>query len=507
MWSSIVSPLDYLLDRITMYRLVLYELIALLVIAMGASIVGLISYASITILGTALFLVAVCYITNTIFAKVFETPTNSESWLITALILACILTPSLSFQSLPLLFWAGVLSMASKYIFAINKKHLFNPVAIAIVLCTFGFGGTASWWMGNTIMAIPMLISGILITRKIQREDLVITTLIASVVSTLFFTLQKENPNIINSFETLFLHTSLLFFTFIMVTEPLTTPPTRNLRIMYGILIGLLFSPQIHIGSIYSTPELALVVSNIFSYLVSPKYKLVLKLKEKLQIGSTMYDFLFPLEKKLAFTPGQYMEWTLPHNADSRGNRRYFTIASSPTEDTLRLGVKFVEKGSSFKRAMLTMKEGNIIGGGQLSGEFTLPTDANQKSVFIAGGIGITPYRSMIKYLLDTNQRRDIIIMYSNAHESEIVYNDVFDAASVIGIKTIYTLTDKDALPQNWTGEVGRINSEMIQKYIPDYKERMFYLSGSQPMVDGTEETLRNMGITTIKKDFFPGFV
>ena len=89
--------------------------------------------------------------------------------------------------------------------------------------------------------------------------------------------------------------------------------PTQSLRIAYGMLVGFLFAPGIHVGSVYSTPELALVVGNSFSYAVSPKAKHIPKLKEKKEVGTDIHDFVFATPDKVAFRPGQYMEWTLGH--------------------------------------------------------------------------------------------------------------------------------------------------------------------------------------------------
>ena len=81
------------------------------------------------------------------------------------------------------------------------------------------------------------------------------------------------------------------------------------------------------------TPEIALVLGNIFSYIVSPKIKAMLTLVGRVKQTPNTYDFIFESDKKFSFLPGQYLEWTLGHdNTDDRGNRRYFTIASSPTE-------------------------------------------------------------------------------------------------------------------------------------------------------------------------------
>ncbi|HBO97684.1 MAG TPA: oxidoreductase, partial [Candidatus Omnitrophica bacterium] len=129
------------------------------------------------------------------------------------------------------------------------------------------------------------------------------------------------------------------------------------------------------------------------------------------------------------------------------------------------------------------------------------------KLVFIAGGIGITPFRSMIKYLLDMDERRDIILLYSNFKPDDIIYKDIFDQAGKrLGIKTVYTITDKPC-PKDWAGENCFIDEAMIKKAVPDYKERTFYLSGSHNMVVAFSEILPKMGVkkSRIKSDFFPG--
>jgi ferredoxin-NADP reductase len=282
------------------------------------------------------------------------------------------------------------------------------------------------------------------------------------------------------------------------------------LQSLYGALVGILFIPQFHLGSFYTTPEEALVIGNLFSYLISPKYKVIATVKQKIRIAPDVIDFLFPLPKKLAYSPGQYMEWTLPHKKpDSRGNRRYITIASSPTEDILRLGVRFYPNGSSFKKALMAADTQIPIIGAQMSGDFVLPENRTKKLVFIAGGIGITPFRSMIKYLIDMHQSRPIVLLYSNRLVDEIVYYDVFtQAQKELGIKTVYTLTDVSKVPENWQGRTGRIDASMITQEVADFQERTFYLSGPHAMVFAYEQVLKGMGVPEkqIKKDFFPGF-
>jgi ferredoxin-NADP reductase/Na+-translocating ferredoxin:NAD+ oxidoreductase RnfD subunit len=508
-----MNIIDRFLNNITMYRLVMYYLMILLAIAAVFGAFGILPYNPIAIIFSTLFLLVVAWAANGILARIMNAHPNTESVYITALILALIITPGMpnNVATVEFLAWAAVLAMASKYIFTINKKHIFNPAAFAVALTALTMNQSASWWIGGNVpMMAFVIVGGLLVVRKVQRFDLALTFLAFALASDVV-THAGYDP--ISTIQKALLHTPLFFFASIMITEPLTMPPTRKWRMIYGAIVGALFSPFIAISAINSTPELALLVGNVFSFIVSPKGKRVLTLKEKQAVGTGMYHFTFEDDaaargKKLRFTPGQYLEWTLGDNGkksdsaartDGRGNRRYFTIASSPTEDTIQLGVKFYEPSSSFKRALLAMKPGDTIVAGQLAGEFTLPKDPKKKLAFIAGGIGITPFRSMVKDLVDRDEKRDAVLFYSNRAEGEIAYRDVFDEAKQkLGMRTIYVTTA--------TGN--RLTADIIKKEVPDFRERMFYISGTHAMTNAFEKTLRGMGIprSQIKTDFFPGF-
>ncbi len=505
-----IAKIDYIVDRTTMYRLVLYVLFGLIGIAAILAYFKLLAFSPLALLASTAFLVLMCWAMNTIFGYVFEIPTNIESATITALILALILDPAQSVGAYQFLGWAAILAIASKYVLALNKKHLFNPAAIAVVITSFALKESASWWIGTAGMLPFVLVGGLLIVRKLRMEDMLWFFCATALVLACILTVAQGKALTTELYQ-LLIQSPLFFFAFIMLTEPLTAPPTKNLRRIYAVLVGTLFLPQIHIGQVYTTPELALVIGNVFSYLVSPKLKVLLKLSKKIKMAPGIVDFVFKPSQQLAFAPGQYMEFTLAHpHSDVRGNRRYFTLASSPTEHDLHLGVRFYEQGSSFKDAMYRMDGRTKIVGAQIAGDFTLPKDPTQKLVFIAGGIGITPFRSMLKYLLDSQQGRDIILFYVNKTVDEIVYKDVLSAAQArLGLRTFYTLTDTTAIPRNWPGLVGRISEQTILATVPDYQERTYYLSGPPEMVRSYEQVLKNMHVRNdqIKKDFFPGLV
>ena len=501
--------IDNLLDRITMYRLVLYYLIVIILTAVGLSVANVLPYNPAMIVATSLYLVAGCWVTEWVFSHVFEVPYNIESSIITALILALLINPAANSHTFLFLTAAGGLAIASKYILNWRGKHIFNPAAIAVALTAIGPEQSASWWVGNTALLPVVAIGGLLIVRKIRRVQMAAVFFITAIAATAWVSfLAHGDPT--SSLDKVVLHSSLFFLGFVMLTEPLTAPVTHNKQLWYAALVGLLFPPQVHFGTLYSTPELALIAGNIYAFIVSPRVKLLPRLVQKLTTGPMSGDFVFAMDKPFAYQPGQYMEWTIAHPwPDSRGNRRSFTLASSPTEDNLRLGVKFYPKGSTFKEAMLTIDEKTRVSAGQVAGDFVMPKDTSKKLAFIAGGIGVTPFRSMIKYLVDIQQQRDVVLLYSEKQPDAFVYRDVFDIAGIAGFaRPIYTITDPAQVPSDWQGQTGIVSAEMIASQIPDYKDRIFYISGPHGMVVATKDILKGIGVPSrhIKTDHFSGY-
>lgn len=422
-----------------MYRLMVYYLLALL----GASLF-LSGFDPKAILFQAAILTAVCYVTNKIFAKIFKVIPNSESFLITALILTLIIGPTTNY---PRLILIAALAMASKYLLVFRRGHVFNPAAIAIALV-----GGASWWVGSEAMTIPILIGGLLILRKIRRLTLVVVFLLLAL---------SINP-------------ALLFFAFVMLVEPQTSPTPYLWQIIYAALIALLFR--------FLSLEQALLIGNVLSFIVSPRYHFKLRLEKKTKLTADITSFSFAPDQKINFTAGQYIELTLPHsNPDNRGIRRFFTISSSPTENLITITSRFAPQGSSFKKALLDLSPGAQLLATSPLGEFTLPKNPNQKLAFIAGGIGITPFRSLAKFA-----PADTILLYSARSKEDFVFADQFKHV----VKKIGRLEEKDFTA------------------LPDYHERLYYVSGPQPMVDATFWMLLKLGVPfwRIKRDFFPGY-
>jgi ferredoxin-NADP reductase/Na+-translocating ferredoxin:NAD+ oxidoreductase RnfD subunit len=499
--------MDRLIDRTTMYRLVLYYLIALLG---GAFLLGMFRLVAVdpTALAFSTMLILLTSVAaNWVFARIFGAVPNRESAYITALILALILDPATATNlgGVGLLIFASVWAMASKYILSARRRHIFNPAALGVALPGLLLGEPASWWISTITQLLPViLIGGLVLVRKLRRFDLILAFAAANLLATVLTAAPGEA---LGAVKLTLLESPFFFMAFVMLTEPLTAPQHKLWRLVYGALVGVLSSPNIAIAGYYFTPEVALLAGNLLTFAVSPRGRVMLTLERIEKVANGAYDFVFRPDRQLAFSAGQYLEWTLPlKRPDDRGNRRYFTIASAPTEDVTRLGVKFSAAGSAFKRELAELKPGDSIVASQLAGSFTLPRDPDRKLVFIAGGIGITPFRSMLKDLLDHAESRPVIVLYGNRRADEIAYRDVLeDAEENLGIPTHHAVMEALGASPDMT--IGLIDEAMIRAKVPDFAERTFYISGPQPMVAAERRLLRRMGVPfwRIKTDFFPG--
>jgi len=502
------NKIDSALNQITMYRLVLYYVAALLAVAFGLGFFGLVPHDPTSMAFSAVVIMGVCWVTNQAFAKLFRIPPNAESIYITALILALIMPPVVATDALGVagLALASAVAISSKFLFAIGRKHLFNPVAIGVVASSYLLDQPATWWVGGNTALMPLVvIVGLMVVRKVQRFAMVGCYLLANIAAMLLTT----SPDMYREALTQgILSSPLLFAGFVMLTEPLTAPQAKLPALFFGGIVGLLSAPNIHIGDFYFTPEVAFLVGNLFAYIVSPKgrFKLTLVRVEKLAAGC--YDFVFRPDHMPVFKAGQYLDWTLDvRTPDNRGNRRPFTIASAPSSDEVHLGVKFYPGPSAFKRSLLNMQPGDAIYGSQISGDFTLPDDRNEKLAFIAGGIGVTPFSSMMRDMINSGDDRQVVMLYGNNSVREIAYADVFDRAEhELGIRTVYAVANDPTRGTNM--HHGFIDAALIQREVPDYHERTFYISGPRAMVIRFQEVLKELGITRsrIKVDYFPGF-
>lgn len=215
--------------------------------------------------------------------------------------------------------------------------------------------------------------------------------------------------------------------------------------------------------------------------------------------------FWFEPETKLEYTAGQFIELYLPHeSADDRGIKRWFTLSSSPTDDLISITTKFAgNKASSFKKHLFNMKPGDVLKFVEPMGDFVLPKDESIPLVFISGGLGLTPYHSMVKWLTDTGEKRQIKILMAFKQPKDIIFEKMFRDYTPF-VTTLVSHPDED-----WQGESGLLSAERILRFVGGITENTkLYVSGPEPMVETLENDLLKQAVDKNKLvlDFFPGY-
>lgn len=223
---------------------------------------------------------------------------------------------------------------------------------------------------------------------------------------------------------------------------------------------------------------------------------MLVQLTAKKHVINDIWAFWFEPRQPLHYIAGQYVELTVPHTPmDSRGDRRWLSIASAPHEGTpLLFTMRIPATCSSFKRALMATKPGSLLHISEPIGDFVLPRLATVPSVLVAFGIGITPMRSIVCQA--QHEQRGHLTSFHVATPAEYLFTDILSA--IPHHKTPLSAT------------LGRIShfTDHILTTVPSPAESMFYLSGPEPPVIATMENLLAHGINRqqIVLDYFPGY-
>jgi len=214
--------------------------------------------------------------------------------------------------------------------------------------------------------------------------------------------------------------------------------------------------------------------------------------------------FWFKPEHTVRYTAGQFIEMYLPHdNPDERGIKHWFTLSSSPTDKLISITTKyFGDKASSFKKTLFSLKLGSKIKIVEPMGDFVLPKDKTRPLVFVAGGIGLTPYHSIVKWLSDVGEKRQIQVLLAFNEPRDIIFDDLFKNYGA-EVKIIVSNPTPD-----WKGLAGQLSASKIIKLTGGSDGKQIYVSGPEPMVEVLEKDLLEHGIkkSHLVLDFFPNY-
>lgn len=486
--------MDASMQGISMYKGLLFGLIAVLLVGEIFALAGLISISATGLALTTLVVAAACFASNQLFSWFLKVPTNSESWLISALIISCIVAPSTDPTRVGLAALAGVAAMASKYVLAWRGSVIFNPAAAGVFIAGLTGSLPAIWWIATPWMLLITVPVALATLYKHRKFTVFAAFFAAAFAVLLIINGMTQNDSVSTVLELALVSWPLIFMGSIMLTEPTTMPAPRYLQLFYAVIVGALTTAQLQYGPVETSPQLALLIGNIFVAFIMPPWTAKLRLLERNKLTTDIEEFVFAKPKDMDYQAGQYVDWTLGHKkADFRGTRRRFSLASAPSEKELRFATRFTaEKQSSFKAALANMDSDDYIRASTIKGEFVLPK-GDDKLLFIAGGIGITPFRSMIVELMNQKLTRDIVLVYASSSK-EFAYEAVLKKAKKNGIKTF--LTDK------------RLDATELERLVPDVLERQAYISGPDAMVTGYGEMLSDLGLKhrAIHTDHFSGY-
>jgi Na+-transporting NADH:ubiquinone oxidoreductase subunit NqrB len=258
-----------LFKRILTYRLALYYLAAIWTGAFALSFFDLVHQSPLNMAVSTALALCVCYAVNWAFAYVFGATSNWESVGISGLIISLIITPPAldDYAAMGFLAVVAAWAMASKYLIAIKHKHLFNPACFGAAVLGTLLHRTVSWWIGDAAILLPLIVlGGLLLVHRLRYFEMVAAYAVVVLSISIAHGNTSSLTGIYNSFSNMGIHSMFGFFGLVILTEPRTAPLGTWRQLVYGALVGLLFSPFTHIGNYYFTPEAALVCGNLFTF-------------------------------------------------------------------------------------------------------------------------------------------------------------------------------------------------------------------------------------------------
>jgi ferredoxin-NADP reductase len=220
------------------------------------------------------------------------------------------------------------------------------------------------------------------------------------------------------------------------------------------------------------------------------------RIKEKREIAKGTLLVTFDLlGEKVEFRPGQYFFVTLPDvgHQDDKGLRRHITVVTSPNEKGV-LGFATRMRDSAFKRSLRELPVGTEVEVEQPKGQFVLPEDTSRPLVFVAGGIGITVFRSMLRYIREDRLPYRVTLIYSNRDRESTAFLDELRELEreLPDFELILTMTQDPG----WEGETRKVDAQLIKNYLgEDLNQYTFMVAGPPAMAEGVQKALEEAGV------------
>ncbi len=234
------------------------------------------------------------------------------------------------------------------------------------------------------------------------------------------------------------------------------------------------------------------------------------RVKESREVARETLFVVFELDgEDVDFRPGQYFWVELPDRGyqDEKGLRRHISVATSPTEHGV-LGLCTRLRDTAFKNTLAELKVGDeVVDVEQPKGDWQLPEDTNREYVFVAGGIGITVFRCMLRYIRDTGEPYRVTLVYSNRDRESTPFLDelVELERSLPNFRLVLTMTQDDG----WEGESRYVSADLLRDHLDgDLGHYTYLVAGPPPMVESVVEQLSAAGVPEdrVLPDRFSGY-
>jgi ferredoxin-NADP reductase len=228
---------------------------------------------------------------------------------------------------------------------------------------------------------------------------------------------------------------------------------------------------------------------------------------EKREVAKGTLFVRFAVEDYPDYRPGAYFWVELPDRGreDEKGLRRHISLATSPTERGV-VGLATRLRDSAFKRTLAELEVGDEVQVEEPKGSFLLPEDTSEEYVFVAGGIGITVFRSMLRFIADESLPYRVTLVYSNRDRESAAFLDELEEIErrVEGLKVILTMTDEPG----WTGETRHLDADVLGELVDGLDGKTFLVAGPPAMAEAVSESLLGAGVPEdrVLVDGFTGY-
>ena len=520
MFASLRQRVLAVLGAVSMYRLALYGLGVLALVALVLAFFGLVAPDPFEILASFVALTAVISAVDAAVQRMLHLPWRVESSLVTALVLLFVMEPGANAFAFIGLALAGALASLSKYLIAWRGRHIFNPAAFgAAVVSVVGalgafewLGTSASWWVGTEAMAAPVALVGLAIAWRIEKLRVVALFLLVA-VGTAVVRQAVGSTQAGSEFElggailSAAVQSPYLFLGIFMVAEPLTSPPRRWQQFWVAGVVGILAGWPIVIGGLFTLgQDRAMLIGNLLALTFALRGSVRLVLERRAFITPTVQELTFRARGPLRFLPGQYLELDVPHHRpDARGTRREFSIVSAPADlPELRIAYKNGDQKhpSSYKRALAAAEPGTVLAVTGTWGDFLLPK-GYAPVLMVAAGIGVTPFVSQLRQLQADGVSRDVVLVYIASDAAELAFRAELESTGVPTI--VFTRDEPVELPAHWTWARGiRLDAAGLERAVPDLAARHAFISGPPRLLADLAPALQKTHSVTT--DAFAGY-